>query len=165
MKSLSFSHLNKLRSEFQKLHYEEQNVYLKGLLRRRQTKKTSGHPRKTNPIITKSGKRLGRPPAEGSNFSFEYSLRDQSDINVRVCQKAFCIVHGFGAKRLIVLRKKLEGGILQSDRRGKHESHPTVSEEIRQNVFESISPPFLLDTVIIHERIIVIEYTYLLNYQ
>ena len=45
--------------------YDEQNVYLNGLLHRRETVKTSGHPRKSNPA-TASGKRVGRPPAEES---------------------------------------------------------------------------------------------------
>ena len=34
----SISHLHKVRSEFQALFYEHQNVYLHGLLHRRETK-------------------------------------------------------------------------------------------------------------------------------
>ena len=104
LQSFTQPHLKQLRDGFQKLCYEEQNTYLSGLLHRRQTKPTSGHPRKSNPSVTASGKRVGRPPAEGSKFSFEYTLQNEQNINVRVCQKAFCILHGFGPKRLQVLR-------------------------------------------------------------
>ena len=83
--------------------YEQQNIYLNGLLHRRQTKKTSGHhPRKSNPATASSGKRLGRSSAEESKYSFIYSIRNENGININVCQKAFCIIHGFGPKRLMV---------------------------------------------------------------
>ena len=134
LQSFSQPHLNQLRDGFQKLHYEEQNTYLSGLLHRRQTKPTSGHPRKSNPSVTSSGKRVGRPPAEGSKFSFEYTLQNEQNINVRVCQKAFCIVHGFGPKRLQVLRQKLKSGDLEADRRGKHGNHESVKEEVKDKV-------------------------------
>ena len=61
---LSKSHLAKVRSDFEDMYYEQQNMYLNGLLRRYETKKTSGHKRKANPATTSSGKRVGRPPAE-----------------------------------------------------------------------------------------------------
>ena len=104
----------------------------------RQTKKSSGHQRKAIPATSTSGKRIGRPPAEKSLFSFEYTLRDESGINVHVCQKAFCIVHGFGPKRLQALRQKVKAGQLQFDRCGKHDNHPTVAEEVKQLVREHI---------------------------
>lgn len=47
-------------------------------------------------------------------------------------------MHGFGPKRLIVLRRKLEGGELEPDRRGKHSSHPAVSEDVKDHVREHI---------------------------
>ena len=56
--------LAKVRSDFEDMYYEQQNMYLNGLLRRYETKKTSGHKRKANPATTSSGKRVGRPPAE-----------------------------------------------------------------------------------------------------
>ena len=134
LQSFSSFHLNTVSKDFQELFYDEQNIYLNGLLHRRQTKKTSGHPRKPNPVTTSSGKRMGRPPAEESQYSFEYTLRNESGVNVRVCQKAFCAVHGFGPKRLTVLRRKLEGGQLEHDRRGKHSNHPNVSEDVKDLV-------------------------------
>ncbi len=42
------------------------------------------------PTLTSNGKRLGIPPAEDSNFSF----RNEEGIDVKVCQKALCGVHG-----------------------------------------------------------------------
>ena len=88
LQNISVSHLTKLRESFQTLVYDEQNVYLNGLLHHRKTVKTSGHPRKGNPV-TSSGKRVGRPPAEQSRFSFNYSLHNDKGFNVHVCQKAF----------------------------------------------------------------------------
>jgi len=41
---------------FQSLLYDEQNLYLNGLLHCRKTVKTSGHPRRDA-----SGKKIGRP--------------------------------------------------------------------------------------------------------
>ena len=58
----SKGHLAKIRSEFEDLYYEQQNIilYLKGLLHRHKTKKTSGHKRKSSPAMTLNGKRLYR---------------------------------------------------------------------------------------------------------
>ena len=53
---------------------------------------------------------LGRPPAEDSQFSFEYTIRNENGVNVHVCQKAFCFGHGFGPKKLQVLRRKVQSG-------------------------------------------------------
>lgn len=61
------SHLNKVRDDFEKLFYEEQNLYLNGVLHRCVTKKSSGHSRKQNPTMSSSGKKVGRPPAEEAN--------------------------------------------------------------------------------------------------
>ena len=47
------SHLQKNYNELRK--YEEQNIYLNGLLHCRETKKASGHPRKANPAVSVNG--------------------------------------------------------------------------------------------------------------
>ena len=52
-----------------------------------------------------------------------YNIRDPHGVNVQVCQKAFCSIHGFGPKRLQVLRRKMEescGSSVEPDKRGKH---------------------------------------------
>jgi len=46
------------------MYYEQQNIFLSGLLKRVETKKTSGHSRKEHPAVSPHGKRIGRPPAE-----------------------------------------------------------------------------------------------------
>ena len=139
----SKGHLAKIRSEFEDLYYEQQNIYLNGLLHRHETKKTSGHKRKSSPAITLNGKRLGRPPAEDSKFSFEYYLRDEKGLDMKVCQKAFCGVHAFGPKRLQVLRDKItsakEGSKVVWDKRGKHTGHhqkvdDAVCDLIREHI-------------------------------
>ena len=76
-------------------------------------------------------KRVGRLPAKGSKFSFEYALQNEQNINIPVCQKGFRIVHRFGPKRLQVLRQKLKSGELEADRRGKHGNHESVKEEVK----------------------------------
>ena len=100
------------------------------LLHHHKTVKSSGHPRKDT-----SGKKIGRPLAEESQFSFCYNLLDGNNLNVRVCQRAFCIVYGFGPKRIQVLRKKIESGELE-DGRGKHDNHTAVDSEIKDLVRE-----------------------------
>ena len=137
LQNISVSHLTKLRYTFQTLLYDEQNIYLNGLLHHHETVRSSGHPRKDN-SVTSSGKRLGRPPAEYSCFSFDYTLVNEKGINVRVCQKAFCTVHGFGPKRLQVLRQKIENGRLELDRRGKHDNHSTIDNEVKDLIREHI---------------------------
>ena len=142
LKRFSQSHLAKIRSDFEALYYEQQNIYLSGLLCRRETKKTSGHKRKSNPTMTSNGKRLGRPPAEDSKFSFEYCLRDEKGVDVKVCQKAFCGVHAFGPKRLRILRDKIVSADKEStivwDKRGKHTEHQRVSDTVRNLIREHI---------------------------
>lgn len=132
------SHLNKVRDDFEKLFYEEQNLYLNGVLHRCVTKKSSGHSRKQNPTVSSSGKKVGRPPAEESQFSFHYSIRNEKGIVVRVCQKAFCAVHGFGPKCLQVLRRKVQAPgepsitcTVEPDQRGKHDNRHVISEDVR----------------------------------
>ena len=139
LKNFSVQHLEKIRSEFEELSYEEQNLYLNGLLRRHESKKSSGHSRQS-PRITSSGKRLGRPPAEESIFSFDYFLRNSSKIDVKVCQKAFCQVFGFGSKRTQVLRQKIKASAtsVEPDKRGKHGNQPKVNEELRQLIRDHI---------------------------
>ncbi len=65
-------------------------------------------------------------------FSFQYILRNEKGINIQICQKAFCCVHGFGPKRLQIIRRKLATGDLEADRRGKHCNHQTVDEKIKE---------------------------------
>ena len=126
---ISQQHLSKHRRDFESLNYEEQNIYLSGLLHHRETKKTK---RKSNPSVSSNGKRLGRPPAEESKFSFDYCLINKG-VTVKVCQKAFCGVNIFEPKRLCVLRDKITSagkeGIIW-DKRGKHDNHQYVSDDI-----------------------------------
>ena len=84
---------------------------------------------------------MGRPPAEESSFSVEYQIRTEKGLNQKVCQKAFVLIHGFGKRRLEVLRKKMPVGstVPAPDRRGKHNNRPLkVSEELHQKVREHI---------------------------
>ena len=140
LKNFPIHHLEKIRSEFEELLYEEQNLYLNGLLRRHESKKSSGHSRQEPARITSSGKRLGRPPAEESIFSFDYYLRNTKKIDIKVCQKAFCDVFGFGPKRLQVLRQKIKASVtsVEPDKRGKHGNQPRVNEDLRQLVKDHI---------------------------
>lgn len=65
-------------------------------------------------------------------FSFLYSLRDEKGIDVHICQKGFCCIHGFGHKTLQMLRRKLgQDPELEPDRRGKHCNYQRVDEEIK----------------------------------
>ena len=139
LQRFSTSHLQNVRSSFQDLFYEQQNIYLNGLLHCKATKKSSGHSRKANPSVSSTGKRLGRPPAEESTFRFQYTLRNESGVNIPVCQKSFCTVLGFGPKRLQVLRRKLGSGSLEPDKRGKHGNHSKVGEEIKALIREHIA--------------------------
>ena len=118
----STEHLLKIRKEFEELFYDQQNLYLNGLLQRHQTKKSSGHTRHETPAMTSNGKRLGRPPAKESVFSLGYYLGNESKIDIKVCQKAFCLVFGFGPKRLLVLREKIKASdtSIEPDMRGKY---------------------------------------------
>jgi hypothetical protein len=94
-----------------------------------------------NPTISVNGKKVGRPPAEESMFSFLYTIRNEKGIDVRICQKAFCDIHGFGPKRLQVLRRKLgpgQGYEPEPDKRGKHSNHRAVNEDAKKLVREHI---------------------------
>ena len=109
------------------------------LLQERTQKKSSGHKRKENPAVGKNGRKRGRPPAESSEFSVEYHVKG---IDVNVCQKAFIWTHGFGKRRLEVLRGKFVAGSLlpEADQRGRHDNRPQkVSEELHQKVFDHIA--------------------------
>lgn len=92
-KKFTAEHLTQVRSNFLGLTYEQQNVSLDGLLHRCQTKKSSGHRRKNFLATSSTDKRIGRPPAEESSFSFEYSLRNDCGINVHVCHAPKGILH------------------------------------------------------------------------
>ena len=70
----SSPHLDNIRSDFESMYYEQQNIYLNGVLKRHETKKSSGHTRKKSPTVSSKGKRYGRPPAEESNLLWFYSL-------------------------------------------------------------------------------------------
>ena len=121
------------------MYYEQQNIYLNGILKCRETKRTNGHPRRANPTVSANGKRVGRPPAEASSFTYEYYIRNEKGVDIRVCQKAFCFVHGFGPKSLLILCKKSKGGTgLEPDRRGKHDKHVAVGEDLKNLVREHI---------------------------
>ena len=112
-------------------------MYLNGhLLHCRKTNKSGGHRHKANPFVTVNGKKVGRPPAANSKFSFyfEHTIHSEHDVNVRVCQKEFYKVHGFGPKRLQVLRKKFKAGELQPDQRGKHGNHQFVGKEVKDKI-------------------------------
>ena len=138
----SQDHLVSIREHFNCLTYDEQNLYLTGMITRKDTKKSSGHKRKENPVIGKNGKKIGRPPAESSEFSVEYHIRNQKGIDIKVCQKAFIWIHGFGKRRLEVLRKKFLAGFLlpEPDQRGRHVNRPNkVSEELHQKVCDHIA--------------------------
>ena len=98
-----------------------------------------------------------------SKFSFKYTLRDEHNVNVCVCQKGFCHVLGFGPKRIQVLRKKLNAGEVQPDQRGKHGNHQSISEDTKEKIRAHIyhTQP---DIAIIQGRTILIEFTFLLSY-
>ena len=142
LQQFSPSHLNNVREKFESLYYEEQNIYLDGVLKRRETKRTHGHPRKACPTVSVTGKRVGRPPAEDSCFTYEYFIRNEQGVDTRVCQKAFCSVYGFGPKRLLILRKKQKQGkdgvSLEPDQRGKHDKHVSVNESVKELIREHI---------------------------
>ena len=140
LQQFSPSHLSKVRDEFESMYYEEQNIYLNGILKRRETKKTRGHARKANPTISAKGNRVGRPPAEDSCFTYEYFIRNEKGVDIKVCQTAFCSVYGFGPKRLLILRKKQgrDGASLEPDRRGKHDKHVAVDESLKDLIREHI---------------------------
>ena len=65
-------HLVTLQQQFANLTYDEQNLYLTGLMIIKETKKSVGRKRKSNPTLGKFGKKIGRPLAEESSFSVEY---------------------------------------------------------------------------------------------
>ena len=84
---------------------------------------------------------MGRPPAEESSFTFEYSIRNEDGIDVKVCQKAFCHVYGLGQKRILILRKTLaSGGVgIEEDKRGKHiNNHHTIGLDLKESICEHI---------------------------
>ena len=70
VQQFSSSHLDKIRSDFESM-YCEQNIYLNGVLKHHETKKSSVHTRKKSSTVSLKGKRCGRPPAEESKFTFE----------------------------------------------------------------------------------------------
>ena len=91
------------------------SIYLNGLLHCYETKQSKVHKCKSSPKLTGKGKRLGRSPVEDSKFSFSFTLRNDRGLNVKVCQTALCAVHGFGPKRLQVLKRKIQDASEMSD--------------------------------------------------
>ncbi len=60
---------------------------------------------------------------------------------MKVCQKAFCAVHGFGPKQLRVLRDKITSAGEEAivwDKRGKHSNHKQIGEDVRELIRENI---------------------------
>ena len=55
-------------------------------------------------------------------------------------QNAFCSVHGFRPKRLLILRKEQgrDGASLEPDRRGKYDKHVAIDENLKDLVREHI---------------------------
>ena len=143
LKQFSAPHLRNLREKFETLYYEEQNLYLVGLIGRHEAKKSVGHARQADTPKFPSGKRVGRPPAEESGFTFTYYLHDEKYTSCKVCLKAFCTVLGFGQKRLQVLRQKVRcagDSCVEPDKRGKHSNRPQqICDEVRDLVREHIS--------------------------
>ena len=141
IQQLTLEYAASLRERFSTLTYEEQNLYLSGMVVKKETKKSAGHARKESPTVGKNGKRVGRPRAEESSFSVEYQIQNHKGLRQKVCQKAFIMIHGFGKRRLEILRKKMGTGsiIPEPDYRGKHTSRPKkVPEEMCQKVREHI---------------------------
>ena len=110
------------------------NNKINGVLKRHETKRSCGHARKKSPQCTSKGNRCCRSPAGESHLS------NEKGVDIKVCQKGFCRVYGFGPKRLLVLRRKLQasGTSLEPDKRGKHDNHQTVGENIKDLIREHI---------------------------
>ena len=117
----------------------------------RRNQKNSGNRRKANPSLSAGGKRVGRSPAEESRFSFKYSIRNEKGIDVRVCQKTFCSVYGFGPKTLLVLRKKCSGK-LDPDKRVESMASIRQLGKILKTLLENTFVPFLPGRAIITGR-------------
>lgn len=109
--------------------YEKQNTYLSGLMK----------------VVPPKRRRYAevRPPnvASRRNISVQYFIKVR-EVDVQVCKREFCSVHGLCNKRVMTVRKKLCTGNLEllSDQRGKHgnrknrlsmESVQTVEDHIR----------------------------------
>ena len=110
------------------------------MLHQHHTKKSSGHKRKINPTLTCNEKRLGRPPAEESAFSFEYKVKNEKGFDVKVCRKAFCALHGCSPKQLQVLRRKIEAAgeaNIELDKCGKHGNQQRIGD-VRELIREHI---------------------------
>ena len=77
---------------FSTLTYDEQNLYLTGLMIRKEPKKSAGHKRKSDPVIGRNGRRVGRSPADSElSFSVEYQIKNERGLNQKICQKAFLL--------------------------------------------------------------------------
>ncbi len=94
LKNFPIHHLEKIRSEFEELLYEEQNLYLNGLLRRHESKKSSGHSRQEPARITSSGKRLGRPPRRKAFFPLTITFEIQRKLILKYARRLFVMFLG-----------------------------------------------------------------------
>ena len=68
-------------------------------------------------------------------------MKNEKGINIKICHNAFILIHGFGKKRVEVLRRNVASGSLcpEPDQRGKHNNRPRkVPEIIRKKVREHI---------------------------
>ena len=86
-----------------------------------------------------NGKRLGRPPAKESAFSFEYKVKNEKGFNV--CQKAFCALHCFSPKQLQTLQHKIEAageGNIELDKHGKHSNQQRIADDVCELIREHI---------------------------
>ena len=86
-----------------------------------------------------NGKRLGRPPAKESAFSFEYKVKNEKGFNV--CQKAFCALHCFSPKQLQTLQHKIEAageGNIELDKHGKHSNQQRIADNVCELIRELI---------------------------
>ena len=75
------------------------------------------------------------------HLAFEYKVKNEKIFDVKVCQKAFCALHGFSPKRLQVLRHKIEAAgeaSIELDKRGKHSNQQRIGDDVRELIREHI---------------------------
>ena len=68
-------------------------------------------------------------------FSLDYYLCNESKIDIKVCQKAFCLVFGFSPKRLLVLCQKIKSSdtSIEPDMCGKQQSTQSMKGNVLIN--------------------------------
>ena len=77
MQHISVTHLASLRQHFSTLAYNEQNLYLTGLMIRKETKKSVGHKRKSNPCTGKYGEEGGSTTSRRKQFQYRVSNQER----------------------------------------------------------------------------------------